>query len=121
MMGPGVEVEIGVSWLAVNFVTQRAIRSSVNIQVQEREVAFTFGFHGELNGLMDAVQEAPGSSETSVLTRATWRNNTEDTILHSHRRENLKSYRVQFISIDLHLFCENNHNLIPFTYSFHLN
>jgi hypothetical protein len=36
-------------------VSQRAIRSSVNIQVQEWEVAFTFGFHGELNGLMDAV------------------------------------------------------------------
>jgi hypothetical protein len=27
-----------------------------------------------------------------VLTRATRRNNREDTILHSHRRENLKSY-----------------------------
>jgi hypothetical protein len=38
------------------------------------------------------VKEAPVSSETSVLTRATRRNNLEDTILHSHRRENLKSY-----------------------------
>jgi hypothetical protein len=29
-----------------------------------------------------------------VLPRATRRNNPEDTILHSHRRENLKSYSV---------------------------
>jgi hypothetical protein len=29
---------------------------------------------------------------TKVLTRVTRRNNPEDTILHSHRRENLKSY-----------------------------
>jgi hypothetical protein len=34
------------------------------------------------------------SSKTLVLTRATQRNIPEDGILHSHSRENLKSYVV---------------------------
>jgi hypothetical protein len=37
------------------------------------------------------IVEAVRSSETSVLTRATWRSIPEDVIIHS-RRENLKSY-----------------------------
>jgi hypothetical protein len=36
--------------------------------------------------------EAQRSSETFVLARATRHNIQEDGILHSHRRENLKSY-----------------------------
>jgi hypothetical protein len=33
-----------------------------------------------------------GAVRTSVHTRSTWRHIPEDGILHSHRRENLKSY-----------------------------
>jgi hypothetical protein len=47
--------------------------------------------------LVTLMIEELSSSETSVLTRATRRDISEDAILHSHRSENLKSYELTIV------------------------
>jgi hypothetical protein len=43
--------------------------------------------------LATLMMEAMHSSEASILRKVTWRNIPEDGILHSHCRENFKSYK----------------------------
>jgi hypothetical protein len=55
LVRPSIEVEICIGGFVVHCVSQRTVGSSVNIYVQEGEMACLFRLHGELNALQNAV------------------------------------------------------------------
>jgi hypothetical protein len=75
-----------------NFIDIKHLQTNIQHQFKHKTKILSVPHRKHITFLVTLMMEALRSSETSALTEATRRNITQYAIVHSHRRENLKSY-----------------------------